>query len=97
MRRRRQSREHAALLRLFGAGFVLIRAAAHAGDAETARRLADAFHNAPTSLIAGDPQVILADIRDRCERHGLMEHYDYMARVAGVNEARGSRRAAARR
>lgn len=70
MRSRRRDDDFAVVLRLFSIAFVHIRFAAYEGDLETARRLADAFHNAPSHLIVGSPDAVLADLREQCEQHG---------------------------
>lgn len=70
MRFRRREAETIVVLRLLQGALVHIRAAAHEGDAGTARRLADAFHNAPAQLIDGSPDDVLEDVRSRCQRHG---------------------------
>lgn len=66
----RFSDDDKAFLRLLSRALVEIRAAAHTGDAERARRLADAFHNAPAALAHAGPDAAMADVREACRRHG---------------------------
>jgi hypothetical protein len=64
------------VLRLLSFALVEIRAEAHAGNSERARLLADAFHNAPLTLIADGADSTLADVRSRLERHGETGWFD---------------------
>ena len=62
---------------------VEIRAAAFRGDADRARRLADAVHNLPTDLLRHDLVIALADVRERCADHGDLETFEVALQNAG--------------
>jgi len=71
----RANRRRQLVARLLHSALIEIRAAAYADDAERARRLADAFHNAPIAIAGRDADSIVQDIRARCERHGEGEWF----------------------
>jgi hypothetical protein len=82
MRSRRRDAEVAVVLRLIHLALVQIRASAYLGDADTARRLADVFHNVPTQLIKGPPKAVLADLRQRCDESGDSELFMQLLAMA---------------